>query len=98
MIGRDAIRRYSEIGAQTLKDKEATYQVLSVKDNLGIARWQSKLTEIKSDKQLALDCMFLVEFDNNDKRSVFGDWWHLKTLEAKSGSQDRKFLERRQLC
>lgn len=43
MIRRDAIRRYWEIGAQTLKDKEATYQVLSVKDNLGIARWQQSL-------------------------------------------------------
>jgi hypothetical protein len=86
MIGRDAIRRYWEIGAQALKDKEATYEVLSVKENLGIARWQSKFTDIKSDKQFALDCVFLVEFDDNDKCSVFREWWHLKTLDARSGS------------
>ena len=86
MIGRDAIRKYWEIGAQTLMDKESTYEVLSVKDNLGIARWQSKFTDIKSGRRLALDCLFLVEFDNNNKCSVFREWWHLKTLDAKSKS------------
>src|SRR5512139_766301 len=64
MIGRDAIHKYWEIGARTLKDKEADYQILSVKDNLGIARWQSMFTDVKSGKRFALDCLFLVEFDN----------------------------------
>jgi len=78
MIGRDAIHKYWEIGAQTLKDKEASYEVLSVKDNLGIARWQSKFTDVNSGNRLALDCVFLVEFDSNDKCSVFREWWHIK--------------------
>jgi len=86
MIGREAIRKYWEIGAQTLKDKEASYEVLSVKDNLGIARWCSKFTDINSGKRLALDCVFLVEFDNNDKCSVFREWWHIKNLDAKPKS------------
>ena len=71
MIGRVAIRKYWEIGAQTLKEKEASYEVRSVKDNLGIARWQSKFTDVNSGKRLALDCVFLVEFDHNDKCRVF---------------------------
>ena len=77
MIGRDAIRKYWEIGAQTLKEKEASYEVLSISDNLGIARWQSKFTDVNSGKRLALDCVFLVEFDDNDKCSVFREWWHI---------------------
>lgn len=71
MIGRDAIQKYWEIGARTLKGKEADYQVLSVKDNLGIARWQSKFTDVKSDKWFALDCLFLVEFDDHFRCRVF---------------------------
>jgi len=86
MIGRDAIRKYWEVGAQTLKDKEANYEVLSVKNNLGIARWQSKFTDVNSGKRLVLDCVFLVEFDNTDKCSVFREWWHIKNLDARPKS------------
>ena len=84
MIGREAIYQYWSKGAQTLKDKESNFEILSIKDNLGIARWQSKFTIIESGKRLALDCLFLVEFDDNDKCSVFREWWHLKNLDARS--------------
>lgn len=80
MIGRNAIRKYWEAGAQTLKDKESTYEILTVKDNVGIARWQSNFTDITSGKRLALDCVFLVTFDDNGLCKVFREWWHLKTL------------------
>jgi len=83
MIGRDAIQKYWETGARTLKDKEANYQVVSVKDNLGIAGWSSKFTDVKSGKRLALDCLFLVEFDEHFKCRVFREWWHIKTLDSK---------------
>lgn len=67
MIGRKAIYEYWNKGAQTLKDKESTFEILSVKDSLSIARWQSKFTDNNSGNRLALDCLFLVEFDSNDK-------------------------------
>lgn len=82
MIGRDAIRKYWEVGAQALKDKESRYEILSVKDNLGIARWQSHSTDINSGRRLALDCIFLVEFDDHDLCRVFREWWHLKCMDA----------------
>lgn len=82
MIGRDAIYAYWENGAKTLKDKASTYKILSIKDNLGIARWQSKFTVIKTGEQFALDCLFLVKFDDNDKCSVFREWWHIQALEV----------------
>jgi len=78
MIGRDAIHKYWEMGAKSFKDKESIYEILSVKDNLGIARWQSKFTDSRSGKRFALDCLFLVEFDNNDKCKLFREWWHLR--------------------
>lgn len=80
MIGRDAIRKYWEIGAQRLADKESTYRILAVQDNRGIARWQSSFTDIASGRRLALDCVFLVEFDDDNLCSVFREWWHLKNV------------------
>ena len=77
MVGRDAIYKYWKMGAKSFKDKESKYEILSLKDNLGIARWQSKFTDLKSGKRFALDCLFLVEFDHNDKCKLFREWWHL---------------------
>ena len=84
MIGRKAIYEYWNNGAHTLKDKESNFEILSVKDNLGIARWQSKFTVIESGKRLALDCLFVVEFSNDGLCQTFREWWHLKNLDVKS--------------
>ncbi len=77
MIGRDAIYQYWSQGAQRFKDKESSYEIISMEDNLGIARWQSQFTAINSGKRLRLDCLFLVEFDENGLCSVFREWWHI---------------------
>ena len=76
MVGRDAILQYWDKGAQSLKNKESTFEILSVQDQCGIARWQSRFTVIESGKRLALDCVFLVEFDDG-KCSEFREWWHI---------------------
>jgi len=54
----------------------------SNKISLGIARWQSKFTNLQSGKRVALDCVFLVEFDDDGKCSVFREWWHLHTMDV----------------
>jgi hypothetical protein len=82
LIGRDAIYQYWSQGARALKDKENSYEIFSVKDNLGIARWQSQFTVINSGKRLALDCLFLVEFDENGLCRVFREWWHTREMES----------------
>jgi len=82
MVGRDAIYKYWEMGAKSFKDKESIHEILAVRDNLGIARWVSKFTDIKSGKRFVLDCLFLVEFDNNDKCKLFREWWHLREVDS----------------
>ncbi|MCK6578268.1 MAG: nuclear transport factor 2 family protein [Anaerolineae bacterium] len=76
LIGRDDLYNYWLQGAQTLKDKEASFQVLSVKDNLGIARWNANFSVAASGKRFALDCLFIVEFDENGLCRTFREWWH----------------------
>ncbi|MBZ0299191.1 MAG: nuclear transport factor 2 family protein [Anaerolineae bacterium] len=74
--GRDAIHAYWLRGAQTLKDKESAFEILAVEGNLGIARWKAKFTTIKSNQRIALDCLFVVEFDEDGLCQTFREWWH----------------------
>lgn len=78
MIGREAIYDYWNKGAQNLKDKKSTFEILSVKDDLGIARWQSQFTVIESGKHFALDCLFVVEFNDEGLCQTFREWWHIR--------------------
>lgn len=80
MIGRDAIYVYWAKGAQTLRGNQCTYKILSLNDNLGIARWQSRFTVIESSKQFSLDCLFVVEFNNEGLCRTFREWWHLQEI------------------
>ena len=78
MIGREAIFDYWNNGAQNLHDKESTFEILSVQDNRGIAHWGSKFTAIESGKRLVLDCLFVVEFDDEGLCQIFREWWHIR--------------------
>ncbi len=80
IVGRDAIYEYWKKGAQTLKDKESSFEILSVQDNRGIARWQSSFTVIESGKRLALDCLFVTEFDEDGLCHTFREWWHIREV------------------
>lgn len=85
LIGREAIFQYWLNGAHSLKDKESSFEIFSMKDNLGIARWQSRFTVIKTGVRHALDCLFLVEFDQDGLCSVFREWWHIWKLDDSQG-------------
>ncbi len=82
MVGKDAIYDYWDNGTRTLKDKESSYEIVAIQENLGIARWQARFTQINSGKRIALDCIFLVEFDGNLKCRLFREWWHSQVFEA----------------
>jgi hypothetical protein len=82
MVGRDAIYDYWDNGARTLKDKESRYEIVAIQGNLGVARWQARFTQINSGKRIALDCIFLVEFNENLKCRLFREWWHSQVIEA----------------
>jgi len=78
MIGRGAIYEYWNKGTQNLKDKKSSFEILSVTGNTGIARWRSSFTVVESGKRLALDCLFVVEFDADGLCQIFREWWHIQ--------------------
>jgi hypothetical protein len=84
LIGCDAIRNYWEAGAERFADKEASHEILSGQDNPGVARWRSTFTDLTTGKRLALDCLFLVEFDEQGKCCLFREWWHVRVLDSVS--------------
>ncbi len=78
IAGRAAIYEYWNNGAQKLTDKESSFEILSVENDRGIARWGSKFTVIESGKRLALDCLFVVEFNDEGLCQTFREWWHIR--------------------
>lgn len=82
MVGEEAIYQYWSEGAKNLKDKESSFEILAVKRNLGIARWRSNFVNVNSGNRVALDCVFLVEFDEHEKCRVFREWWHHQVIDA----------------
>jgi ketosteroid isomerase-like protein len=83
LIGREAIYRYWQQGAETLRDKTSSHEIWAVRDNRGIARWQSHFVNNRSGQRAALDCVFLVEFDEDGLCRVFREWWHMQVLDPK---------------
>lgn len=81
IVGRDAIRRYWEDGARRLRDKRSTFEVLAVREDLGIARWRSTFTVVESGERFALECVFVAEFGPESTCTVFREWWHSKRLD-----------------
>lgn len=84
MVGRPAIHQYWQQGARDLKDKTAEFQILAIDGNQGLARWQSTFVHVASGDHVALDCLFLVEFDEQHKCRVFREWWHKQVIAADS--------------
>lgn len=80
ITGRDAIFAYWNNGAQTLTDKTSSFEILAAQNNCGIARWQSQFTVIATDKRFALDCLFVVEFDDDGLCQTFREWWHMREI------------------
>ncbi len=82
MIGQDGVYRYWSGSAQALKDVQFSYEILAVKENSGIARWQAKFVSVRSGSHVALDGVLLAEFDEQGKCSIFREWWHRQEINA----------------
>lgn len=71
LAGRQAIYDSWAVGAQNLTDKTSAYEILAVRDNLGIARWQPRFVVKATGAAMALDCIFLAEFDQQGLCRLF---------------------------
>ncbi len=85
LAGREAIYRYWAAGAERLADKQSSHEILALRANVGVARWRSQFLVRSSGDRVALNCLFVVEFDDAGRAVVFREWWHSEVQQCQTG-------------
>lgn len=80
LIGSEAVVKEWESVPLTQKDINFTYQIICVKDDIGIAHWTAKFTRIQSNKTDILDGVFVVKLNDLGLCTEFRWWWVVKNL------------------
>lgn len=83
-VGSQGIKDYWSKVTAGQRDVKFQYQVLSIKGNTGIAHWSAQfaVAEANPATTIALDGVFLLEFDAGGKCSSLREWWHLKSTPS----------------
>ena len=73
--GRPAIQQYWLNATQSQDDIEFGYEILSVTEDRGIARWWVSFT-VAAQTKIQLDGIFLVVMADGNRCNDFREWWH----------------------
>jgi hypothetical protein len=77
MVGHDAIRRYWKEGAkESQKDVKFSFDIVAVRENVGLARWRAFFVRVPSGNKVHLDGILLAEFSEGQLCTLFREWWH----------------------
>lgn len=60
------------------EDISVSYEILSVEDTTGIARWNATFTRLPSEEKAFLDGIFQVILDDKGKCTEFHQWYNSK--------------------
>ncbi len=74
--GRPGVRDYWANATRAQVDVAFSYEVLSVAEDRGIARWWASFTRVSSGAKVDLDGVFLLEFDGEGLCRELREWWH----------------------
>ncbi len=74
--GRQGIFEYWSQVAQTEKDIQFGYEVLSLTPEMGIARWWASFVRVPPGLQTKLDGIFLICLDADCRCKSLREWWH----------------------
>ena len=74
--GRKGVRDYWENATRGQSDVAFSHNVVAVSGSRGIARWSATFTRIASGARVALDGIFLLEFDDEGLCRELREWWH----------------------
>lgn len=78
-VGTAGIKGYWSKVTAGQRDVKFQYQVLGVTGNTGIAHWSAQFAVAGTPATIALDGVFLLEFDASGKCRSLREWWHLKS-------------------
>jgi ketosteroid isomerase-like protein len=77
--GRAAIEEYWRTVTADQRDVKFESQVIAVTGNTGVAHWKATFRVASTGATLALDGVFVLEFDAAGQCKSLREWWHLKT-------------------
>lgn len=64
------------------RDIEFSYEIISVNQKVGIAKWLASFTRLPSGIKDTLDGIYVVKLDNNGLCKEFHQWWVVKPNHA----------------
>ena len=77
--GRAAIEEYWRNVTAEHRDVKFESQVITISGKTGVAHWQATFRVASTGATLALDGVFVLEFDGSGQCKSLREWWHLKT-------------------
>lgn len=80
--GIEGVKRYWKQGAQDSQlNIEFDYEIITVKSNVGYAKWRADFDRVGSKIHVELDGILEITFDENQKAVEFNEWWHRKEIK-----------------
>lgn len=76
--GRQGIADYWSGVTADQRDVDFTSEVIAVKDDVGIAHWNAKLTAASTGQRVELDGIFVLRFGEDGLVSELKEWWVLR--------------------
>ena len=73
---RQAILEYWIEVARTEKDISFGYEILAVREQFGIARWQASFVRTPPGLPTKLDGIFVISLNAEGKCTSLREWWH----------------------
>src|SRR3990167_3418872 len=58
------------------KDVVMTYEIICIKNNIGLAHWHATFIRIHSNEKVKLDGIYQVSLDENGKCTEFHQWYN----------------------
>ena len=74
--GRPAIQEYWREATQSQDQVRFGYEILSVTEDLGIARWWVSLNTTPTQTPFKMDGIFVVLMADGNRCQEFREWWH----------------------
>jgi ketosteroid isomerase-like protein len=76
--GRAAIQDYWKTVTADQRDIQFESKVIGVNGNTGVAHWKASFKLQSTGATIALDGVFVLEFDEKGQCKSLREWWHVK--------------------
>ena len=76
--GRAAIEEYWRTVTADQRDVRFKSDVIAVNGNTGVAHWSAEFRLQSTGAAVALDGVFVLEFDSSGQCSTLREWWHVR--------------------